>query len=278
MTSLAREKNTQWLCIGDIGLDIYQIQDEEAPLVKFGGISLNHMAHLVSLGEEKVSFLGPLSNDVSYKKLKDQLMHWKVKILDESEYDGLAPRQYISLSEEGEKNFIKYEEGVLKNFIYKKLEKKFDKILMPVFSQNWHWVSNVLNNPPEGQLICDFLDGKDFHQNLSFLESWNNKIDLLVVGCPPKDEEFFDSLRKNRGLWSRRVLVTRGHGEGFYFDGHKEISFTPKPVEKVIDSTGAGDAFLIRFLVSLEQGFSGESALDHACLYAQEQLLKLGAH
>jgi fructoselysine 6-kinase len=269
----------KWLCIGDVGQDIYHLEGEGKQEKKFaGGISLNHLVHLHRLGERDLSFSGPLSQHKEDQFLSEKLNQLEIKKINCELLEGRVPQQRIALRANGEKNFIGYEAGILEAFTYQQPTEVFDWILMPVFEQNWSWSKKVLEDPPQGHLVCDFLDGRDFHQDLSFLEDFASQIDLLVIGCPPEDEGFYKDIFKNIGKWSKKVLVTRGALTGFYFDGSKLCHFNPVAQKSVVDTTGAGDAFLSSFLASLSRGHFPEEALELASVYAGRQLLRLGPH
>lgn len=276
----SKNKKLKWLCLGDIGWDIYFLEsDNPKEARKPGGISLNHLVHLSRFQEESF-FYGALSNGPEDYPLECLVNDLGVKLLSEIKLEGESPKQYIKIGKTGEKNFFRYEVGVLEKFDYKRPNTVFDYILLPVFSQNWCWAEKVLENPPQGKLICDLLDGRDFDQNFDFLQKYQSKIELLVVGCPSEDEAFFESLREGCAQWSKTLLVTRGDKQGFYFDGKQLHLFSPDilPINKIKDSTGAGDAFLISFLVNLSRGTEVSKSLRCACLYAGEQLQKIGAH
>lgn len=266
----------KWLCVGDIGWDIYQNQSDEKRFP--GGITLNHLIHLSNLGHQDLSFLGPLSQSEEDSHLLETLKERKVKVISPHREIGHAPKQFIRIEEGGEKNFLNYEAGILENYQYSKPNGFFDYILLPIFSQNWSWAQELLKNPPDGKLVCDFLDGKDFNQNLEFLMDHKSSIDLLVVGCPSEDDQFYQTLADSTGQWSRRLLVTRGHMEGFYYDGGDTFYFRPEvlPEEKVIDTTGAGDAFLTSFLSSHSMGLKPNESLAKACAFASKQIQKVG--
>ncbi len=267
----------KWLCLGDIGHDIYELPSGEERIFS-GGISFNHLTHLHRLGQRQLFFQGPLSSHSEDLFLSRRLDDLAVKKVNCESLSGRAPQQRISLKENGEKNFFSYEPGILADFNYSQPEESFDFILLPVFEQNWCWAMDVLTTPPKGKLVCDFLDGRDFKQEVSFLKEYANKIDLLVVGCPPEDQGFYEIILKNLGKWSKKVLVTRSHLSGFYFDGEQICHFSPIPQDTVVDSTGAGDAFLSSFLVYLCSGMTPKASLEQASVYAGQQIMRLGPH
>lgn len=75
-----------------------------------------------------------------------------------------------------------------------------------------------------------------------------------------------------------RVVVTKGKDSGYVQEkSGKTYSFTPLLVEKVVDTTGAGDCFALGFLVSWYQGYSLEQALYQACKLSAQNVQTLGA-
>lgn len=75
-----------------------------------------------------------------------------------------------------------------------------------------------------------------------------------------------------------RVVVTKGKDSGYVQEkSGKPYPFTPLLVEKVVDTTGAGDCFALGFLLSWYTDHSVEKAVQSACELAAKNIQTLGA-
>ena len=79
----------------------------------------------------------------------------------------------------------------------------------------------------------------------------------------------------NLGL--KRIIITLGENGLFYSDGTKDIYIKALPLSKVLDTTGAGDAFNGGLAFALSQNKSIKNALSFANQVAGLSTLKLGA-
>lgn len=265
---------TRWLCYGDVGIDCYPGE------VFLGGISLNHLVHLHHLGESELSFYGPLSNHPLGLKLTEKLHSLGVTIIEKesSTFNCPPPQQNISHTEKGEKSFDTYQGDIFNLFTYRRPESSFDKILIPAFDQNFSMVDQFFEDPCPGQVVVDILDGKDFDYDLEKLRLWEGQIDTLVVGCGEDHEGFFMMLKSSIKSFKWKLLVTRGALAGFYWDGIQLWDFTPDVLNRIVDSTGAGDAFLSSFLHHKIGSSSSMESLFFASGYAANILTRKGPH
>jgi sugar/nucleoside kinase (ribokinase family) len=76
---------------------------------------------------------------------------------------------------------------------------------------------------------------------------------------------------------ARRAVVTRSAKGCIVLDGADMVAVPACPVERVVDTTGAGDLFAAGFLVGLARGFSNQHAARLGALAAAEIISHLGA-
>ena len=115
-----------------------------------------------------------------------------------------------------------------------------------------------------------------------FLE-WTQGARLLVVNA--KEAEVLtgrdtpDQAAKVLTAWYPQVVIMNG-GEGalWYTNGRSEpVTVAAEPVEKVVDGTGAGDAFIAGFLPVWLDGKPPAEALTAGCRLAARAMQHLGA-
>jgi len=78
------------------------------------------------------------------------------------------------------------------------------------------------------------------------------------------------------GPWA--VVVKLGADGCYALVRNRVLRLPAYPVEKVVDTTGAGDAFAAGLLVGLVRGWSFEDSLHHASIVAALKVARLGSH
>jgi sugar/nucleoside kinase (ribokinase family) len=76
---------------------------------------------------------------------------------------------------------------------------------------------------------------------------------------------------------ARRAVVTRSAKGCVVIEGAQTLASPAAPVERVVDTTGAGDLFAAGFLFGLARGFGDEKAARLGALAAAEVISHLGA-
>jgi ribokinase len=97
--------------------------------------------------------------------------------------------------------------------------------------------------------------------------------DVLELADPVVVNEHEAELLEHAGLMTRSLLVTLG-GEGARWDG---VAVPAAPVDRVVDTTGAGDAFCGALAAALASGASREDALRAAATAGAEAVGWVGA-
>ncbi len=73
------------------------------------------------------------------------------------------------------------------------------------------------------------------------------------------------------------VVVTLGRGGALWTNGEEVLRAAAEPVDAVVDTTGAGDAFAAGFLTARANGSSTAEALAAGCRLAARAVRKTGA-
>lgn len=87
----------------------------------------------------------------------------------------------------------------------------------------------------------------------------------------------FDTALASLSRDARRAVVTRSAEGCIATGGDQQIVVPAFPVERVVDTTGAGDLFAAGFLFGIARGFSDERAARLGALAAAEVISHLGA-
>ncbi|MDA9793374.1 PfkB family carbohydrate kinase [Bacteriovoracaceae bacterium] len=263
------------LFIGDIGLDIYP--DQTLP----GGCSLNAATRAKFYCDMynlnlKITLAGPSS--ISKSIIDDYLQSMDIsKLLFKRE--GSWPTQIIENLPNGEKSFIKYEEGVFKDFFLTTSEKCFlnnfsGHVVMPVFAQALSFNHSVIDNLHKAKIFLDFFDLTDFNRNINDIKSMLNQSHGAFFGLNKSDKTLINEIKQFSQSTGKPCLVTLGKDGAVYFDD-KEYSVDAKKVN-VIDTTGAGDTFIATFMSAKISGENTEDALKYARDHSAEVVAQKG--
>jgi ribokinase len=76
---------------------------------------------------------------------------------------------------------------------------------------------------------------------------------------------------------AREVVVTLGAAGALWTDGHAVVRVAAPEVERVIDTTGAGDAFAAGWLAARQAGAEPRAALSAACALGSRAVTRAGA-
>ncbi|MFB6356526.1 MAG: ribokinase, partial [bacterium] len=109
-------------------------------------------------------------------------------------------------------------------------------------------------------------------------------VDCLIVneseagfytGTVPTLDEYQPVAEELLGLGVERVILTLGEKGGVVYDRDRNVH-VPAPETDTVDTTGAGDAFIGRYLSARSQSLAPRDALQEAVEYASETVRSPG--
>ena len=236
------------VCVGDCGIDHYVATNERRP----GGISANFalQARRCFAAEDNIRIIAALGDDAAANIVRDRLdeggigCHFTVM-------PGNTPVQFIEIDSDGERQFVRYDEGVLKQFRIEGEDavrvQNADLVVAPVFEQNKEMFASLMAVTRRGITAVDFADFAE-HADFELLNETIGQIDIGFFGLQPDQTETIEALRLLSDTRRVLVVVTLGAaGSRAFHDGHV-FECEARPVAQVVDTTGAGDAFAAGFL------------------------------
>ncbi len=268
----------QIVCVGDCGVDHYLPSGR----LLGGGITANFARHAAREFREDdeihvVSAIGndPLTAGIVRRTFKGTRIRCHI-----AELRGETPVQYIHIEPGGEKNFVRYNEGVLA--LYRmdedaaRIARTADLLVTPVFSQIHELFHSVMSINVSGKVAVDFADFT-LHPDFNHLESYLDRIDIAFFGLSDNDDKLISALSALAERWHKLFVVTLGPGGSMAMAGHAQFKQAAIPVDQVIDTTGAGDAFAAAFLANFMHGADLPSCLRHGAVLAARVIQKVGA-
>jgi fructoselysine 6-kinase len=266
------------VCIGDCGVDRYLSSEETYP----GGITTNFARHARKCfhAEDEIHVISVLGDDGAPATLAYNAVNLPGICCHIRRQAGNTPVQYIEIKESGEKDFVKYDEGVLKSFRLDdeqiELLSTADLVVTPVFWQIHNVFDQVTAVPITGKLAVDFSDFST-NPNFDLLYSHLDKISIAIFGLDEGQNKLIEKISLIAESYDILMLVTLGGGGSMVFKGNHRHYHPAVEVKKVVDTTGAGDAFAAAFLGKFFRGGSIQSSLKAGARIAAKTIQHRGA-
>lgn len=247
------------LAMTDFNVDIYKGEG----IIRVGGNSLNFAVQCLKSGAEHVSLLGAVGNDRYGDIVKNFLAKYRLDSGRLYTMDGRTASNKIYINERGDRYFKpdSWDGGLYETFRLSEDDWEFfrqhDVIAMPAYDPN---LLTALEKKTAGnKLAADFLDTRNY-------EYMEKVIPQISIASISGNSEVIKRLLPLSIKIETVILVTLGaKGSTILYKG-RQYHMEALPVEKVVDTTGCGDAYLAAFTVSWHR--TGEKA---PCLPAQKR-------
>lgn len=266
----------QIVCIGDCGIDHYITADKR----RVGGITTNFSLHARRYfkADAELRVVAPLGDDRDAALVRQRFEGSGISC-DFITMPGRTPVQHIEVDKSGERHFVKYDEGVLKDFridrVIAPAIAEADLIVAPVFDQNVQMFRSVLGIETDGVVAVDFADFAEY-AHLAMFEAFISGIDIAFFGLSADDDQIIRALRSAAAGDETLIVVTMGAAGSVAFKGTSEYRCEALRVPKVVDTTGAGDAFAAGFLSEYMATADASPALSKGSEAAAECIQQFG--
>lgn len=222
-----------------------------------GGNALNQAVHFQKLGLRS-AFVGALGDDEAGRQIKQVLLNWHVDISRAQVVAGETAHNQIINDAEGERFGVEgaWHGGVFEGY-------QFTSADWAYLAQFNIWSSHI-SCPNMGEALqrkganqffaVDFLHQCDADQIKGCLPC----IDIAYVGGTRDMLEPLAALSKT---YQKLIVLTLGAEGAVAFLGDQRLQQPALPVDRVVDTTGCGDAFQATFTATYYQSRSIERAL-----------------
>ncbi len=265
------------VCVGDCGIDHYVLADER----RVGGITTNFalQARRCFAHDDRLQVIAPLGNDAAAELVRNRFAGNDIECRF-TVMSGNTPVQSIEIDSRGERQFTAYDAGVLKQFRIKGEDAAYircaDLVVSPVFEQNRKMFSSLMAVERQGMTAIDFSDFAQ-HADFALLNRYSGQIDVGFFGLHAGQTDIMESLRLIADTERILIVVTLGeHGSKAYHNG-SVFERIAQPVQNVVDTTGAGDAFAAGFLSNYCRSSDIDAALSTGAALAASVVQKYGA-
>ncbi|MCP5381128.1 MAG: hypothetical protein H6912_02045 [Kordiimonadaceae bacterium] len=265
-------------CVGDCGVDRYLPSNRLLP----GGITANftRQARRCFNPNDEISIISMVGDDDPEARLALSAVNIDGINCYISSHPGMTPVQYIEIGESGEKNFTRYNPGILEYFdlddSQRRILHKADLVMTPVYWQIHNVFEKVLALPISGTLAVDFSDFST-DPDFDLLEKNIEKIDIAFFGLNHNQTEMISRITAIAEKTEKLMVITLSDMGSIAIKGNKKISKPALPVDQVVDTTGAGDAFAAGFLSSYMHDQKIDLALEKGAIIAAETIQHVGS-
>ncbi len=266
------------VCVGDCGIDHYL----PSGIQRVGGITANFARHALSEFpvEDEIHVVTCVGSDAGAELVLGALAATDFNSHVEA-LPGTTPMQYIELEPDGEKRFVRYDEGVLGDFEFNSEQRETiassTLLVAPVYSQIIDLYSYLLAIETEGQVAIDFADFLQ-HPDFALLENYLDSIDIGFFGLTCDDTETMERIASLAARHQKLFVVTLGAQGSRAFHGADRFECAAMPVKNVVDTTGAGDAFAAAFLSRYCHGAGIQLSLQRGAELAASVVARIGGH
>jgi sugar/nucleoside kinase (ribokinase family) len=266
------------VCVGDCGVDHYLPSGK----ILCGGITANFalQARAVFPDDDTITIISAIGNDAGATVVRDRFKGSQVECRFTTR-EGPSSVQYIEVMPDGEKNFVRYDEGVLRYFQLDRGDGDViaasDLRVIPVFQQICDFFASVMGIDNRGLTAVDFSDFAK-HPHMSLLDKHIDAIDISFFGLSSDDEDLIDLLEQKAEEHKKLFVITLGADGSIAFHGEDTSSCAAIPVETVVDTTGAGDAFAAGFLSQYCYGASVSESLSRGASLSAGIIQQTGAN
>ena len=266
------------VCVGDCGIDYYLPTGER----HFGGITANFARHASDAFPDGdiVRIVSCTGDDAGAGIVRSALADTGIDC-HLTRLSGQTPVQYIEIEENGEKRFVRYDEGVLRDFRFSREQKNViensELMVAPVYLQIVGLFDELMSIETRGQVSVDFADFLQ-HPDFELLEKYIHRIDIGFFGLTIADNNAMDRIRLLASRHQKLFVVTLGEGGSRSFFNNECFDSPAVAVEEVIDTTGAGDAYAAAFLSRYCHGASIQESMQCGSALAAKVVAQIGSY
>lgn len=267
--------------LADLTADVYM----DSQTVKYGGAALNSSMWATRVGV-KATIVSSVGNDTRGKEFLSFIRRQGLSTAGIQKKHGRTSSIEIFLKN-GERQYGQWKPGVLETFHLRTKDKILIRgvhaIVVTIYPKYQHildelaaWKSK-LQTAKRPLLVINYGDLKEFHDDVNILKRHEELADILVFGLDKDADEFLINRVREFATATRMCLVTLGKYGSIAWVGGRSFMQPAKHVG-ITDTTGAGDAFLVGFVVSLLTTKNIQRSLGKGALLAARTIQKVGAY
>lgn len=267
------EYNVSVVGFGDNVVDIYTHSNKQYP----GGNCVNFAVYAKMFGAKRSAYMGYFGTDVNADHVIEALHNEKIETVKCKKISGENGYSRCKL-ENGDRVFLDYNEGGVRSRQIYELD-EFDIEYLKQFDLvhcgNYCYMESQLPKIKEANIPLSF----DFSDDST--EEYYMQIAPLVTyafcSYDGTDEEVKKHLKKVSDLGPEIVCASRGAKGCMLYCNGKYYEQKAVPIEKVVDTMGAGDSLITTFMVGYTDARKKGISQDEAIVSSIAEAAKFAA-
>ncbi len=276
-------KNSMSLISHEEAEKFSQLKSEK---ITSGGSVGNTIAALAQLGT-KAAFIGKVGNDDFGQKFIQEISKTGAEFLNENNHKNPSAKSFILVTPDAHRTMCTYL-GCASEITENDVKEESFKDASILYLEGYLWDAPETILALKKAIICAKKNGVKVAFSLSdsfcvsrhkadFLQLIENDLDILFANeteaaeLAPNFHEIFSSHKK------LITVVTKNERGCEVFCEQKSFASPAAKIEKLVDTTGAGDAFAAGFLFGLTNDFDLEKSAQFGNLVASKIIQKFGA-
>jgi sugar/nucleoside kinase (ribokinase family) len=276
-------KNSMSLIENDLVKELSALKFEK---ITSGGSAGNTAAALAQLGVA-TTFVGKVGDDIFGQKFVEELQKTSTDFFSNKNHQKPTARSFVLLTPDAQRTMCTFL-GCASEIEEFDIDEKVFANAKILYLEGYLWdkpstilsLKKAISFAKKNGVKVAFSLSDSFcvaRHKKDFLQLIENQIDILFANEAEASElskNFSELFLKNKNLIS---VVTKGANGCEVFANEKSFKIPAKKVEKLTDTTGAGDIFAAGFLYGFINKFSLEKSAEFANLLASKIIQKFGA-
>lgn len=269
--------------IGDLTVDTYPVLGN----VHLGGASLNGAMWAMRSGGDDVSIVAAVGSDKAGTLFRNKIRAEHIGDCGISVLNGKTSTIEIFIDSCGERRWGRWDPGVLEDYHLGERELTYlqtkHAVSLSIYGKTIHLLHELSawgeKNRKDTQVTVNFDDLSQFGNSISVVRDYVDGIDAGFFGLDVSaDKQHIRDLRDLANITGKLMVITLGTRGSLAFHGTREFAAPADEVKKVVDTTGAGDAFLAGFMVHYMKSYDILSSLKAGNSLAARKIQLLGAY
>ncbi|MGH7203602.1 MAG: PfkB family carbohydrate kinase [Candidatus Levyibacteriota bacterium] len=236
--------------VGDLCLDIYPRYKKRFP----GGTAFTTALHAAKAGAH-ANIFSAIGTDAAAQIFQEACKKYDIDSSCIKILHGKTSNIKVHINAEGQRTFSEWELEVLREYTLQSKDKKelekYDVIKMTYFKP----LNRLFNafcqiNQQNTLKVADFAGSSVYSENFLAIQQYINRLDIIIKSLETPDNTSLSFIRELSMQHKEKIILTLLGEKGSiaFFNGETYIQ--PAIKTKVIDTNGAGDAFIAHFLVT----------------------------
>jgi sugar/nucleoside kinase (ribokinase family) len=215
-----------------------------------GGNCVNYAAYANMLGVKRSAYMGYFGNDAAAEHVINTLDRLNIETVKCKQFEDENGWSEITIKD-GDRVFLDWNDGGVRGrhpYVLDRFDLQYIKQFDVVHSGNYCYTEKELHKIQQAGVPLSFDFSDDSSQE--YYEQVAPNVDYAFMSCSGQDEEAVqEHLEFVKKLGPKLAVATLEAKGAMAFDGSKFYRQNAAPLEKIVDTMGAGDSFITAFMV-----------------------------